>query len=205
MYDCPSWPEVTTANLELSFPLVSDEVPSATGGFVFGDMPALGSIDLQALAQHPHGWFDDASTITGVSGSAWDLPMVEDTRPISDSFELPFGNVTTDKLSSAKETKFLARLHTPEPLGQQSRRLVMEALCAIPEQMLRRATIPPFIHGHWNRPTMPEPLAVCMKIAQMFVSRSPDVTPFIWRTVLAEQKRILEEVCVRCISLYIFG
>lgn len=105
-------------------------------------------------------------------------------------------NTPIDRLNSTTNTGFLTRLRKTNPVAKHSANLVIDALCAIPEQMLRRATFPPFIHAHWHRQTLPEPLAVCMRIAQMFALRTPDVTPFIWRTILAEQRRFVEQVCM---------
>ncbi|KAF2479363.1 hypothetical protein BDY17DRAFT_37184 [Neohortaea acidophila] len=102
-------------------------------------------------------------------------------------------NTPIDRLNSTTNTGFLTRLRKTNPVAKHSANLVIDALCAIPEQMLRRATFPPFIHAHWHRQTLPQPLAVCMRIAQMFALRTPDVTPFIWRTILAEQRRFVEQ------------
>lgn len=88
---------------------------------------------------------------------------------------------------------YLTRLHRSTPVAQQCALLLFEALCSIPEQMLRRETFPPFIHAYWNQP-LPEPIAVCVQIAQIFSRRTDETRPFIWRTILAEQRRVLEKV-----------
>ncbi|KIM97235.1 hypothetical protein OIDMADRAFT_168993 [Oidiodendron maius Zn] len=81
-----------------------------------------------------------------------------------------------------------------DPVAQHGATLVMQALRAIPEKMLRRETFPPFIHPHPHRQALPEPLAICMRIAQIFATRTLDIRSFIWRTIKAEQARVLTEV-----------
>lgn len=109
--------------------------------------------------------------------------------------ELSIGNDHTNVCSPAPtSTTYLTRQRPFSLLAQHNAKLVIEALCGVPEQMARRATFPSFIHPHWHAAELPEALAVCMRIAQMFASRTPEVMPFIWRTILAEQKRVLEMV-----------
>lgn len=88
----------------------------------------------------------------------------------------------------------LARLRARNPVAQQSANLIMQALRAFPEKMLHRDNFPFFIHPSWHLPDIPEPLAVCSRIAQMFVSRTPEIMPFIWRSIRAEQLRLAETV-----------
>lgn len=95
---------------------------------------------------------------------------------------------------------YLARLPITDPIMQRTATLIMQQLRAFPQMMLRRETLPPFIHAHWNRPSsttstaLPEPLANCMSIAHLFASRNSETTPFLWRTVKQEQRSFLEKV-----------
>lgn len=100
-----------------------------------------------------------------------------------------------DALYAIQNPDWLDTIPSPEPLGQQATHHILRALCG---QMLRRETFPPFIHPHWHRTTMPESLVVCMHIARLFASRTADVAPFIWRTILAESRRVLELVSDFC-------
>lgn len=91
----------------------------------------------------------------------------------------------------------LARLHPSSLVIRHNTHLVMQVLRAYPLMMLRRETLPPFIHPHWHRPStpaLPEPLSNCMSVAQMFAFRSEETKPFIWRTVKAENERFLTQV-----------
>ena len=98
-------------------------------------------------------------------------------------------------------SEFLARLPISDPVANFSATVVMQMLRAFPQMMLRRETLPPFIHGHWYRPSsttnlsLPEPLVNCMGIAQIFASDNAESKPFLWRTVRMEQRSFLEKVC----------
>ncbi|KAH8201680.1 hypothetical protein TruAng_004118 [Truncatella angustata] len=95
---------------------------------------------------------------------------------------------------------FLAPLVMPDLISSFTSNIVMQMLRAFPQMMLRRETLPSFIHGHWFRlqsdtePALPKPLVNCMGIAQMFASHNPDTRPFLWRTILLEQRSSAEKV-----------
>lgn len=72
--------------------------------------------------------------------------------------------------------------------------LLSQAISAFPQMMLRRQTFPPFIHAHWHLPSLPETLANCMSIAQLFATRTTETRPFLWRTIGIEVKRLQDEV-----------
>jgi hypothetical protein len=72
--------------------------------------------------------------------------------------------------------------------------LVVQIIKAFPRQMLRRATFPPFIHPNPHLPSLPEKIATCMSIAQLFDSRTNDTRPFLGRVIDAEEARIRLEL-----------
>lgn len=183
---------------------MSQQELAVPGLFDFGDNPVLDLTNLQQLDQHPYSGFGDASDEVAANDPIGQFSLLDDIDLYLESHGPTIRNWTTSHLNLANNTGFLTRLRTSGPLTQLSANLVMEALCAIPEQMVRRTTLPPFIHPHWYRPSMPEPLAICMRIAQMFTSRTPDIKPFIWRTILAEQRRVIEQVCIPSLLLYAF-
>ncbi|KAF2004894.1 hypothetical protein P154DRAFT_616643 [Amniculicola lignicola CBS 123094] len=78
-------------------------------------------------------------------------------------------------------------------IADQSAMLILQQFRGFPARMLRRDNLPPFIHPRWQRSVLPEPIAVCNRIVGIFSTRTVDITPFVWRTVLAEQKRWLQE------------
>jgi hypothetical protein len=89
---------------------------------------------------------------------------------------------------------YLSRITPLKAYAQHSADLIVEALYAIPDQMLRRETFPPFIHPHWSHPALPESLAVCMNLANIYSSRAPELRAFLWRTILTEQRRAVERI-----------
>ncbi|KAI0120999.1 hypothetical protein BJ170DRAFT_156515 [Xylariales sp. AK1849] len=91
----------------------------------------------------------------------------------------------------------LARLQPTDPVAQHNLRLIYHTMRAYPYMMLRRETFPPFIHPHWHRqstPALPWPLANCMSIAKLFVSRTSETVAFLWQTVKSESQRCLDEM-----------
>ena len=105
------------------------------------------------------------------------------TRHSKQGWSLP-ADPTTIHENALNKVSYLHQLQAPCTSVIHSSRLIHE-------------TFPPFIHPHWAPLSMPESLAICMRIAQMFATRTPEITPFIWRTILAEQRRIVEKVSVR--------
>ena len=168
---------------------------SVHGIIASGEDPVFNTISLQQLDQYPPDGLSDLEFEIAVNDPIWQLPNLGDVGlPPSTSQVLVAENFTSGDLTSVDSTELLTRLPDNKPMFKQSANLIVEALCAVPQQMLRRATLPPFIHPQWHRSAMPEPLAVCMCLAQMFVSRTSDIKPFLWRTILAEQKRIVDQV-----------
>lgn len=189
----PSSPEIST----IEIPPPATVIMSANSSFLgLEDMttfPDDMNLDLDDTWLE-HATEDQQNLLSGLSDSVGAPLPTESHDPFDfnpDSFQMPS---STPSLTLVKST---------ESLTQQNTNLILESLCAVPEQMLRRATFPSFIHPHWDCAEMPEALAICIHIAQMFASRSAEVGPFIWRTILAEQRRALEQVsrfksCARC-------
>ncbi|KAL7910420.1 hypothetical protein GGI35DRAFT_366288 [Trichoderma velutinum] len=67
------------------------------------------------------------------------------------------------------------------------------AIYAFPQMMMRRQTFPPFIHAHWHMSELPETIANCMSIAQIYATRTPETRPFLWRMIGAELHRFQGE------------
>ena len=94
----------------------------------------------------------------------------------------------------------IALRQMPNPVAQNNANYIIRTLRTFPQRMLRRATFPPFIHQPWPTDSNgfiidgPEPIANCMSIAQIFASRTPESTAFVWRTIRAEQQRLVDEV-----------
>lgn len=162
------------------------------------DASAWNAGDSEGLDQQMHCGLNDVGDESAFGDRAEQSTQFDDVDYSLESYELSFEASTTSHLDDPNNLGYLARLRRPQPLVKQSVDLVSEALCAISEQMLRNSTFPSFIHPHWHCEAMPEPLAICMRIAQMFATRTPEVEPFIWRTKLADQRRVIDQVSTPC-------
>jgi hypothetical protein len=107
---------------------------------------------------------------------------------------LTINNFAANYVASMDSVGTLAHFRISDPVSRQGATLVMQALRAIPESMLRRETFPPFIHPQLHRQDLAEPLAICMRIAHLFATQTSDIGSFVWRTIRTEQIRVLEEV-----------
>ena len=134
---------------------------------------APGSRDILAVTH-----FDSVGTLPATWNLPFDFPMKNSVMP--EGHHDDFG--------------YLSRITPWKAYAQHSADLIVEALYAIPDQMLRRETFPPFIHPHWSHSALPEPLAVCMHLASTYSSRSSELRPFLWRTILTEQRRAIERI-----------
>ena len=98
------------------------------------------------------------------------------------------------------DSDFLARLPKSEPVSRFIATSVIEMIRTYPLMMLRRENLPPFIHGHWYRPSgnaqssLPEPLVNCMGIAQIFASHNVESKRYLWHLVKTEQQSFIELV-----------
>ena len=182
---------------------MGEQEPSISELFDFGNNSIVDLSGLQQLDHYPYSGISENGDELTANVSVGNFSLLGDVDLSTESHDLTIESLTDSHLSLTRDMSFLTRLRKSGPLAQQSAELVMEAICAIPEQMTRRVTFPPFIHPHWNRTDLPEPLAVCMRIAQMFASRTSDIKPFIWRTIRAEQRHALDQVSISLLP-YIF-
>ncbi|KAL7786457.1 hypothetical protein V8C43DRAFT_289921 [Trichoderma afarasin] len=188
---------------------VYERVPAA---FPSTSNPALGAAkDVeQNCSSDQRTWTSMTTPASNVIDKDGHL-VLESAEPSSDGDDAILTTILTDDFTSSlavpcistpptscsevfTSTGFLQPLKMHYPLAQQSATMLWRGLRAFPEKMLIRENFPPFIHPLRHCPTLPEPLAVCMRIAQIFASRSADIEPFLWRTIESEQKRFLEEV-----------
>jgi hypothetical protein len=114
-----------------------------------------------------------------------------------DTFHTP----ELDNALSISNRGCLMLLQPSSRVVQHNIRLLVQALRAYPLMMLRRETLPPFIHPHWNlesNESLPQVLSNCMSVAQMYAFRNAETKPFIWRTVKAEDEWFLTQVTDLC-------
>ena len=97
-------------------------------------------------------------------------------------------------------SNLLAVLPIERPHAQHNADLIIQSLRSLPTMMLRRETLPWFIHPHSQLlsksagATLPEALSNCMSIAQIFTSRTSDTKSFLRQTIGAEYRRFNSEV-----------
>lgn len=82
----------------------------------------------------------------------------------------------------------LTHLRQGNPVLKHAATLIMHMSCSFPQMMLRRATFPPFIHPRRHEAALPDKIAGCMAVAQLFVARTPETRGFLWRTIFAEAR-----------------
>ena len=137
-------------------------------------------IPFDTLIHGPEKWRNTASqpdVILSVGDAgAWSQPL-EPSSPQSTSSSVE------DIISLSRSTTTLIHLRHGNPASKYAASLISNILSAFPTMMLRRQTFPPFIHPHWHSSSLPEKLAVCMNIAQLFAARTPETRPFLWRTI----------------------
>ncbi|CAH0026966.1 unnamed protein product [Clonostachys rhizophaga] len=124
--------------------------------------------------------------------------VAEPTSAPSESLQssefLPFDEAAPAQSTElANEPATLTALKQPSPEAEASATIVMHCIRSYPQMMLRRQTFPPFIHPHWHTEKLPENLVNCMSIAQLFVTRTSENSPFLWRTIDNEVSRFKDE------------
>lgn len=146
-------------------------------------------VDLSDLLTVPG--LDTPETSNDTDGN--DLPLLNDADNTALELSSFFAN-SAYMLSAPVEGGFLARLPVSNSISQHSATVVMQALRAFPQMMLRKPTFPPFIHPHCHCYPLPKPLAHCMSIAHIYVSSSVETRPFLWHSIKQEQQRILDDL-----------
>lgn len=138
------------------------------------------------------------------------------------NFELPNISQPLDCPNPFTENVFLSiptsmsnghasRSLTPRALGKAGAKFgalfLKRILSSYPRMMVRKETLPPFIHPVWflegneTERSFPESLVNCMTIAQMFIDRRKETNKFLWRTIRMEQERFWHEVWYTSSSL----
>ncbi|KAJ5246265.1 hypothetical protein N7468_001248 [Penicillium chermesinum] len=109
--------------------------------------------------------------------------------------------LTAPKVSPLADAGFLTRLPIDDPIAQRHAAYLIQILRPFPQMMARKASFPPFIHQNWHhgdgpkaQKTLPEPIGNCMRIAQMFASRTPDTRDFVWSAIRTEQRRLMVQL-----------
>lgn len=106
----------------------------------------------------------------------------------------------------------MPELYLPRKFATSSTSLTAKYLMAVvssyPKLMTENSVLPGYIHPYQlknkgndcvcnnDNNCVPEPLAVCSSIVQMFLTKTSESNAFVWRTVRSEQQRLYKEVCI---------
>ena len=104
---------------------------------------------------------------------------------------------------------FLPRNFVPRSSSYTAKYL-MAVLGSYPKLMASESVSPPYVHPfsperdndgdgricRKDKACLPEPLAICSSIVQMYLTKTRESHAFIWKTILLEQQRIYSEVCI---------
>ncbi|RSL49951.1 hypothetical protein CEP54_012181 [Fusarium duplospermum] len=151
------------------------------------EIPSQSSLELDIFTLDPN-----------LEGYSFESLLVSNTaispqRPIQSYLPSPENTSETQiTIRSLSAKADLTRLPYQREASHHAAKLVLQTLYAFPQMMLRRKTFPPFIHPQWHEPCLPEILANCMSIAQLFAARTPETRAFLWRTINAEEQRFRE-------------
>jgi hypothetical protein len=111
---------------------------------------------------------------------------------------VPLSAVTENTMVSSN-SNYATVIQMERPLAQHNADLIIQSLRSFPAMMLRKETFPWYVHQQSQilmEPTnaLPETLSKCMGIAQMFALRTLETAPFLWHTIKAEHRRLINEV-----------
>ncbi|KAI3324751.1 hypothetical protein HD806DRAFT_493507 [Xylariaceae sp. AK1471] len=172
--------------------LVDIDMPERNQGIgVTSETQALLPFSISQQRPLPSSWLypqrGDPSWTDGEDNSL--LFEIESMREVRGEIEIP------PRIHQMLGT--LTHIRHANTITQHNARLVMQSIRTYPFMMLRRETFPPFIHPQWYRqtsPALPWPLANCMSIANLFVSRTLETGAFLWQTVKTETQKCLDEM-----------
>ncbi|KAK4069552.1 uncharacterized protein Triagg1_6976 [Trichoderma aggressivum f. europaeum] len=133
----------------------------------------------------------DVHATSSTSGSrlASSAPNSTTWRPAAEPVHFTAHNDVLDSSSSLA----LGNVHPGILCSNFAVDQLTHAIYAFPQMMMRRQTFPPFIHAHWHMSELPETLANCMSIAQIYATRTPETRPFLWRMIGVELQRFQGE------------
>ncbi|KAI0401292.1 hypothetical protein F4802DRAFT_580785 [Xylaria palmicola] len=79
---------------------------------------------------------------------------------------------------------------------QASIMFLLENLRGLPHSLSRRETFPPFVHGQWHVPELPETLANCVRISQLWLvkNNSPRDTERFHLALSEEKRRLMHQL-----------
>ncbi|KAH9909960.1 hypothetical protein F4778DRAFT_26287 [Xylariomycetidae sp. FL2044] len=148
-----------------------------------------GSSSSNSLISVPHA-ATAATTISTTTSITYRNPFASITSQVAAATYWR-GDRFFDGVLTASSPRPVSQLRA-DPAAQHGASFILEAVCALPRMMTRRATLPWFVHGHWYAEALPEALRTCAGLAERYLDprRDRDKVPF-WSMVDGENRRLL--------------
>jgi hypothetical protein len=123
------------------------------------------------------------------------------------STEVPDGSIVA--VYGRRFKHFLALRRAPTPEKSLMTRVLFGQIANYPRMLVQGSRLPPFIYPpcalnnrlphqctalNGSHQCLPEPLANCAVLTQMFFSRNTGNAQLVWKTIYNEQKRLYEQV-----------
>lgn len=116
----------------------------------------------------------------------------------------PAISTSTTVRSSSSDTvppRYFTKNNVQTRIQQTYATMIIEMIHAYPRMMIRRGTLPPFIHAYSpaintenDQNRLPKYLVNCMGISQLFAVRNDDTHPFLWTTIRAEMRTFRDRI-----------
>jgi len=147
-----------------------------------------------------------AKDVASRTGSQTDVPKLPQEENDEDGVET---NGSTIAVYGKQYTNFLGIRRTPTIDQSLMARILVGQLENFPRMLIGGSRLPPFIYpqcvldgrlpGQCVSPNgvhqcLPEPLANCVVLTQMFYNRTLSNNQLVWKTIYEEQKRLYEQV-----------
>lgn len=114
-------------------------------------------------------------------------------------------NVDTELFAPSQNTKLLKR--APESAHEFfALKVMLGQLESYPKMMIEGGSLPPFVHSRCalddtgsfecreRHTCLSEHLSICASLVNLFYTRTPTNSEFVWKTIYAERERIHREV-----------
>lgn len=204
---------------ELTNNLTLNELPDSILPWDYPGTPQPGDIS-NALPGATTKQVDEAVVMSANVSELDCLSSPTDQREITGEIE----KGTTITIYGKQSEKSQARRQGPTPEQSLTTKILVGQIKNYPRMLIGGNRLPPFIfpqcifNGRLCRQCtaangmhqcLPEPLANCAALTQMFYSRSPGNTQLVWKTMYEEQKRLYEQVSINlslryCFPIYYF-
>lgn len=171
---------------------------------IFGDLDMSLINDSSALGAGMNSL--DNTLSAPVTGSyPWQDSALNVPRSIWPSLDDPFLSfpiVPSDRPAWLSDDTRPAESNTLSRITQRNRsahhaaNVIHRIVRSFPQMMLRPQTFPPLIHGQWHRKdsSLPDKITVCVCVAQLYASRTPESSRLVWKIIDSEEQKIRDNL-----------